>query len=146
MPGRAARAGPDISILVELDLTGVADPEWQRKLDEVFGLRVEPVESVIVCPANPHHTVGSNIEGVGNLVEIIGQRVSRPLLALGIELGEHTRAEPRNPNHSIRCNMKTSWPPERRIPFSDVTVGGFRINTPDAVPVEFGIPNHAIDR
>ena len=146
MPGRAAGARPDIAFFIELNFPSVADTERQWEFNEILGLGIEAIKRVIAGAADPHHAIRSDIESIRNLIQVIRQGIGRPLLGFGIELTKDSGAEPRNPNHSIRCNMKTPWPPERRIPFSDVTVGGFRINTPDAVPVEFGIPNHAIDR
>ena len=123
VPCRSAGAGPDVAVLVEFDLAGVADAKRQWKLDEVFGLWIEAVESVVARTADPDHPVGSDVEGVGNLVEIIWQRISRPLLGLRIELAKDTRAKPGDPDHAIGRNMETARAAEGRIPLCDLAIG-----------------------
>ena len=145
MPGRAAGARPDITFFIELDFPSVADTERQWKFNEILGLGIEAIQRVIAGAADPHHAIGGDIEGIRNLIQVIRQGIGRPLLGIRVELAEDSGAEPRNPNHSIRRNMKTPWPTEGRVPLSDVTVGSFRIDAPDAVSVEFGVPDHAID-
>ena len=35
---------------------------------------------------------------------------------------------------------------ERWVPFFDITIGCVRVNATDPIPVELGIPDHAVDR
>ena len=146
VPGRSAGTGPDVAILVELDLARVTDAEWQRKLHEVFGRRVEAVEGVVVGAADPDHAVRSDVESVGNLVEVIGQRVSRPLLGLGIKLAEHPRSKSGNPDIPVGSDMESARTSEGRVPLGDRASRHFRINPPDAVAVQFRIPDRPVNR
>ena len=54
MPRRAiGTAGPDITLLVKLDLAGEGDPRRHWNLDQPLSLRIEAPDRVIACAADP---------------------------------------------------------------------------------------------
>ena len=103
------------------------------------------MNGVVARPADPHVTIGGDIESVGDLIVLVGQVVHKPFLGIGIELPKHPRSEARHPDDAVGRHVQPAWTAERRIPFLDVAVGLARINAADTVAVELAVPNHTID-
>ena len=88
--GRSGGAGPNVAIVVELDLSRVGDTCWESELDEGFCLRIEAVDRVVSGTTNPNDALGIHVQSIGNLVFRIGEIINGPLLGLRIKLAEHT--------------------------------------------------------
>ena len=140
---RATGASPNVAVFVEFDLTGVADPKGQRKFDEVLGFGIESVEGVVAGAADPDHAVGRDIEGIGNLVEVVWQRVGGPLLGGGIKLAE-SRSQIRAPRPCRQARREVGGDRGKEVPFGDVPSGTLGLIRPIRLPFT-GI-DHAVDR
>ena len=146
MPRRSAGAGPDIALLIELDLPGVAHPVRQKKLNQILCLWIEPVERIITGSTNPDMTVGCHIKRVGNLVLRIRKIIDQPLFTLWVKPSKNTGGKSRDPDHSVRRHVQATGTAEGWVPFLDVAVRGSWVNAPDAVTVKLAIPDHPVHR